>query len=382
MRLARARALRPPLLALALLVAIAAWPQDPPLPAVDHSQHPVIDVPAGEPFPAMEVRLEPDRMDGFNIILETSNFRFTPHNVGGPAIPNEGHAHLYINGEKAARLYSPWHHIPAKLLREGLNRLEVEFSANDHSVWGVAGDPIGADFLIDTRDNDSDPIVREEVRYTLGWEWGRAERSDNGGWEVQTDLGYLVHVTSGRLVTRNLELVPCHAIPPAPSNSAWLRWIRPRPVLAGHSSMVPNESKISRSYEEDLANPGTTFIESRIVTDPEYCKAHYLIARPTGSGPGTSALEVSGTWRHSAGSGETAFRIRSAAAYGQFLDFSSTTGDRLARRTIVGGIGITLQRSLGTMFDGIDFKSAPAPGTDTQLVRKLVAETVALVEES
>ncbi len=375
------RAFRPPLLALALVAAIAAWPQDSPLPAVDHSQHPVIDVPAGEPVPAMEVRLVPDRMDGFNIVLTTQNFRFTPQDVGGPAVPNEGHAHLYVNGEKAARLYSPWHHIPAKLLREGINRLEIEFSANDHSVWGVSGDPIGADVLIDTRDSDGDPIVREEVRYTLGWDWERAKRSEGGGWEVQTDLGYLVHVTSGRLVTRNLELVPCHALPPEPPNAAWLRWIKPQPVLAGHSSMVPNESKISRSYEEDLANPGTTFIESRIVTDPEYCKAHYLIARPTGSGPGTPALEVSGTWKRTGASGETAFRIRSSAAYGQFLDLSSATGDRLVRRAIVGGINMTLQRSLGSMFDGFDFKSAPPGASDSRLVRRLVAGTVALVED-
>ena len=376
------RALRPPLLALALLAAIAAWPQDSPLPAVDHSQHPVIDLPAGAPVPAMEVRLEPDRMDGFNIVLQTRNFRFTPEGVGGPAIPNEGHAHLYINGEKAARLYSPWHHIPAKLLREGINRLEIEFSANDHSVWGVAGDPIGADFLIDTLDSDNDPIVREEVRYTLGWDWGRAKRSEHGGWEVQTDLGYLVHVTSGRLVTRNLELVPCHARPPEPPNSGWLRWIKPQPVLAGHSSMVPNESKISRSYEEDLANPGTAFIESRIVTDPEYCRAHYLIARPTGSGPGSAALEVSGTWKRSGVSGETTFRTRSSAAYGQFLHLSSAAGSRLFRRAIVGGIDITLQRSLGSMFDGFDFQSAPPDAADSQLLRTLVAGTVVLVEDS
>ena len=182
-------------------------------------------------------------------------------------------------------------------------------------------------------------------------------------------------------MTRNLELVPCHALPPEPPNAAWLRWIKPQPVLAGHSSMVPNESKISRSYEEDLANPGTTFIESRIVTDPEYCKAHYLIARPTGSGPGTPALEVSGTWKRTGASGETAFRIRSSAAYGQFLDLSSATGDRLVRRAIVGGINMTLQRSLGSMFDGFDFKSAPPGASDSRLVRRLVAGTVALVED-
>ena len=110
---------------------------------------------------------------------------------------NEGHAHLYVNGVKVARMYSPWHHLSTRLLREGINRLEVEFSTNDHSIWGIAGMPIGADVLIDTRVTDGDPILREEVRYTLDWDWGTAQPSQNRGWTVRTDQGYHLQVTAG-----------------------------------------------------------------------------------------------------------------------------------------------------------------------------------------
>ena len=84
-----------------------------------------------------------------------------------------------MNGEKVARLYSRWHHLYARLLREGIKRLEVELRSNDPSVRSVVGSAIGADVLIDTRDDDGDPIVREEVRYPLDWDETR--RHPDGG---------------------------------------------------------------------------------------------------------------------------------------------------------------------------------------------------------
>lgn len=372
------RLVRTALLALGFVAAFSAWPQGPSPPAVDHSLHPITEVRDDRPIPSLRLRVSPDRMDGFNIFLETRNFLFTPGLAGSAPVANEGHAHLYVNGEKVARMYSPWHHLPAKLLRDGINRLEVEFSANDHSVWGVAGEPIGADVLIDTHDGDGDPILREGVRYTLDWHWGKARRSSRGGWEVRTDLGYLVWIEAGRLVTRNLELVPCHAVPP-PENAS-LRRFGPVPAYAGHSSLMPNESKISRSYEEDLAEPRPRFLEERFVTDPEYCRAHYLIARPRRSPLGTAALELQGQWSDDSGAAEgTEFRIRSSAAYGQFVGLTSETGVGLARRTIVGGIGLTVLRRLETMFDGIDFANAGSGDLGAQIIRRLVEETQVVV---
>lgn len=363
----------------AIAVGITAWPQDLSLPPVDHSQHPIIEVPEGRPVPSLRIRLSRDMMDGFNVFLETENFRFTPQNLGTTIVANEGHAHLYVNGEKVARMYSPWHHLPAKLLREGFNRIEVEFSANDHSVWGVAGAPIGADVLIDTLDRDGDPIVREEVRYTLDWDWEGAGRLPAGGWEARSDLGYVVRVTAGRLVTRNIELIPCHAIPVPSPRASLLRSFFAAPARAGHSSLVPNESKISTSYEEDLANPGTLFLESRVVTDPEYCQAHYLVARAKGSAPGELAVDVSGTWTRPGDGKRVDFRIQSPAAYGQLLQLSSDTGARLERRVIVGGIDLTVRRRLSTIFNGIDFSAGEEAGHGMQLMRTLVAGTQFLV---
>ena len=385
LRRQQVRVIRPALLALAILAGIAAWPQEPFLPAVDHSQHPLIEVDEAEPTPSMRLHMNADSMDGFNIFLETQNFRFTPESVDTLPVFNEGHAHLYVNGAKVARMYSPWHHLSGKQLREGINRIEVEFSTNDHSVWALAGMPIGADVLIDTRVTDGDPILREEVRYTLDWEWGAASPLPDGGWSVRTDLGYHLQIESGRIVTRNLELVPCHVAPPPAPQALLLRWLEPSRVHAGHSSLIPNESKISASYVEDLAAPQDLFLETRIVTDPEYCRAHYLVARERGSPPGSLTLDVSGTWSRSAEESRQPFEISSAAAYGEFKALQLRDGSTQERRLIVGGIDARLSRSLDTLFNGIDFADSTTDvkgAKGMQVLRNLVADTTVLLSDA
>ena len=373
--------IRPALLALAIIAGIAAWPQEPFLPAVDHSQHPLIEVDEAEPTPSMRIHMDADSMDGFNIFLETQNFRFTPQSVDTLPVSNEGHAHLYVNGEKVARMYSPWHHLSNKLLRDGINRLEVEFSTNDHSVWALAGVPIGADVLIDARIRDGDPILREEVSYTLDWDWGAASPHPDGGWTVRTDKGYLVRVDGGRIVTRNLELVPCHLAPPPAPQASIFGWPGPSRVFAGHSSLIPNESKITASYVEDLAAPQEIFLERRVVTDPEYCQAHYLLARERGSPPGSLTLDVSGTWSSSSETSGEPFNIRSSAAYGEFKPLHLPDGVKLGRRLIVGGIDARVRRSLDTLFNGIDFANGTSDSDGMQVLRNLVAGTTVLVSE-
>ena len=366
------------LLSAAALVAISAWPQSDAPPAVDHTQHPLIEHPAEQPVPYMRVHMQADSMDGFNLYLETRDFRFTPERVDTHNIANEGHAHLYLNGEKVARLYSPWHHISSSLLRDGINRLEVEFSSNDHSTWGIAGQPIGADILLDGRIRSGDPIVRAEVGYTLDWEWGRARPVRSGGWTTITDLGYHVQINSGEVVTRNLELVACHG-QTGPGKASWLpALLAPPTAWAGHSSLVPSESKIANSYTEDLARPGPMFLETRVVTDPEYCKAHYLVARGKRTAPGTTALRLAGTWSKGAGSAGTAFELRSAAAYGAFRGLRGPQG-KPQRQSIVGGLQITVKRSLGSLLDGIDFDSGLSDTAGMSVLRQIVNRSQVIV---
>jgi len=91
---------------------------------------------ATKPYPEMQLKVDKDTMDGFNLSIVTRNFRFTPKKVNKTNSPNEGHAHIYINGEKI-RQYSPYFHLSSKLLHKGKNKIRVSLHANDHSHFVV-----------------------------------------------------------------------------------------------------------------------------------------------------------------------------------------------------------------------------------------------------
>lgn len=87
--------------------------------------------------PQLSLTLFPLKGGGFNLRLQTENFIFTPQNVDGDPIPGEGHAHLYIDDVKIARIYGEWHHLES--LPEGAKTLTVALYANDHSAFTVQG---------------------------------------------------------------------------------------------------------------------------------------------------------------------------------------------------------------------------------------------------
>ncbi len=97
------------------------------------------DLPEGPQAPAVVVTLTPDPASGWNLHATTTNFRFAPEKAGQPHVSGEGHAHVYVDGKKIARLYGPWLHIPA--LPDGAT-VTVTLNANDHRPLAVGGAPV------------------------------------------------------------------------------------------------------------------------------------------------------------------------------------------------------------------------------------------------
>lgn len=107
--------------------------------AHDHAQP--LDLPAGPGAPAVSIALHKDPMSGWNLQVMPQNFRFAPQNASAADRPGEGHAHVYVNGEKLARLYAGWMHIPA--LPEGAE-ITVSLNTNSHRPLTVGGAPVSA----------------------------------------------------------------------------------------------------------------------------------------------------------------------------------------------------------------------------------------------
>lgn len=106
----------------------------------DHHHGATVDV-GGPNAPTLSARLHRDPVSGWNLHIETENFRFAPENAGRGDRPGEGHAHVYVDGEKIARLYGPWMHIAS--LPEDAN-VEVTLNSNDHAALSVADKPLRA----------------------------------------------------------------------------------------------------------------------------------------------------------------------------------------------------------------------------------------------
>jgi hypothetical protein len=103
---------------------------------------------AKEAPPTVALEVTPDSVGGYNLHLVTVNFRFSPDKAGTGTEGVEGHAHLYVNGEKKARVYGPWFHMPDGWLAAGENTVRVTLNDNVHNVWAVGGKPVAAEVIL------------------------------------------------------------------------------------------------------------------------------------------------------------------------------------------------------------------------------------------
>lgn len=87
--------------------------------------------------PTVSLSVVEDAKSGWNISLDTTNFVFTPGNVNGEDIVGEGHAHLYVDGEKIGRLYSNNYHYSGNF--DGTKTFKVTLNSNQHGEYAVDG---------------------------------------------------------------------------------------------------------------------------------------------------------------------------------------------------------------------------------------------------
>ena len=116
-------------------------------PAMDHSSHAhshgeVLMIDPGLDVPELAVALYPDPVLGWNLNIAVEKFRFAAERAGLEHVPGEGHAHVYVNGEKVARAYGAWLHL--EHLPFGSVEIEVTLNANDHRALMVGNVPVSA----------------------------------------------------------------------------------------------------------------------------------------------------------------------------------------------------------------------------------------------
>jgi uncharacterized membrane protein YphA (DoxX/SURF4 family) len=108
--------------------------------------HPRYEVPTNLPVPKVTIHAFHDAHGGWNIHLMTSDFKFTPENSGKADIDGEGHAHLFLNGKKIARVYGNWFHVS---IPKGKNSLKVNLTTNSHKDYYHQGQAIESETELD-----------------------------------------------------------------------------------------------------------------------------------------------------------------------------------------------------------------------------------------
>ncbi|MEO0915459.1 MAG: hypothetical protein AAFY31_00490 [Pseudomonadota bacterium] len=121
-------------------------------PAMDHAQHmhahgEGLVIEPGPDAPTLSLAVAPDPVAGWNLHLATTNFVFAAERAGEAHIAGEGHAHVYVNGEKIARAYGNWFHLES--LPQGQVEIEVTLNSNDHRAFLVGDVPLSATVSFD-----------------------------------------------------------------------------------------------------------------------------------------------------------------------------------------------------------------------------------------
>ena len=101
----------------------------------DHAhQHGTVEAPAGI---TVSLDVSQDPMSGYNVHIVTTGFTWAPERASREHLAGEGHAHLYVNGEKVARVYGPWYHLGD--LPGGGAEVRVTLNTNAHDDYAHDG---------------------------------------------------------------------------------------------------------------------------------------------------------------------------------------------------------------------------------------------------
>ncbi|MEB3252632.1 MAG: hypothetical protein VKO01_10930 [Cyanobacteriota bacterium] len=114
----------------------------PQAPHGDDTHHGTFEIPPGQAVPTLNLAVHTDALRGWNLEIQTTDFRFAPEQVNQANQPNVGHGHLYIDGEKLGRVYGPWVHLVD--LPPGRHQITVSLNTNRHQTLTHQGQPIAA----------------------------------------------------------------------------------------------------------------------------------------------------------------------------------------------------------------------------------------------
>ncbi|MGN1400580.1 MAG: hypothetical protein ACI4XL_03685 [Bacillus sp. (in: firmicutes)] len=104
-------------------------------------KHETNEIPEGHRVPAVDGKVMEDPSGSLLLEVETENFTFMPKKAGvDEKSVNEGHAHIYVNGEKKGRLYGRYYDLGE--LEPGKWQIKVTLNSHNHGTLSHKGEEI------------------------------------------------------------------------------------------------------------------------------------------------------------------------------------------------------------------------------------------------
>lgn len=199
--------------------------------------------------------------------------------------------------------------------------------------------------------------------------------SPEGGFTVDSDLGYRVHVDRGYLVHYSASLVPCEEHDHALAAGGAL-------VTKSHGE-ESDPSMLAPPRVEPLVPPGTVELGEVEFPEAEYCGVHHLLARgsidtlrdPDEMSMIGRSIYLEGSYLAPGGGAPVAFMIDGDTANAVLEDFADVQLTALADPDRGNRIEVRIERALGTLFDGVDFQAMSSDDMASRVLSNLVDHT-------
>lgn len=117
-------------------------------------QHKSLDI-GDKPVPKIQLEVFRDAMDGVNVSVKVQNYLLNaPDTAIAESDVLQGHAHVFVNGNKKQRLYGENIHIPNNWLGTGVNQIAISLNSHEHENWVKDNNNIVASVFINLEAED------------------------------------------------------------------------------------------------------------------------------------------------------------------------------------------------------------------------------------
>jgi hypothetical protein len=108
---------------------------------IEGHYHQPIAIPKSHTAPSITGSVIQDPSGTWLLKIQTEHFSFTPEKVGtSDTVYNEGHAHLFVDGEKINRIYGNYYNLD--YLKSGTYHIKVTLNGNNHGPLTYHGEEI------------------------------------------------------------------------------------------------------------------------------------------------------------------------------------------------------------------------------------------------